>query len=331
MSFAALKWVDSIETLSPSAKVVLFSLAQYASEKGESWPSQEVIARKTCQSIDSVQRRLKEMVQGGYLHLVKRKSDCGTQITNLYILLMDDETRAYAARCGWRGAEAGENGVENGVENGDEEAESRAADCGPEEASRAAQRPQPGRTAPVAGPQLCGTNISNNLSKNLSPLPPNGGEREGAAAPRFVHWDEFRRVWPFDPTELPGQAAAEFASLTDGERALAVARAPLYIAHCKTHGRKIAHARTWLSGRGWEAFAARSVESAAAKGGAGFVVEPGTPQAAAWTRYLEAAGERPLKFIPTKYAKSGRGAWRPSEWPPAAGVSSRDGPHAQAG
>lgn len=320
MSFDALKWVDNIETLSPSAKVVLFTLAQYANEHGESWPSQEVLARKSNQSTDSVQRRLKEMVDGGYLHRVKRKSDCGTQITNLYILLMDDATRAYATRCGWRAEDASEGDAPD--------ASGRAADCGPAETpSRAAQRPQPGRTAPVAGPHCCGSNQPNNLSNNPPPKSPVAeSEGEGAAAPHFVEWTDFRKIWTFDPSEIPGQAAAEFARLTDDDRALAVKWAPRYIAHCRAHGRKIAHAKSWISGRGWEAFESRSVESAASIGGAPFTVREGSPQAAAWARYETAVYGAPrLRFIPSRL---GRICTRPTEWPPSlkAEEGARDGP-----
>ncbi|MBM3655128.1 MAG: hypothetical protein FJX06_20430 [Alphaproteobacteria bacterium] len=128
------------------------------------------------------------------------------------------------------------------------------------------------------------------------------------------------------------------------EQSAAVACGPRYIEDCVRRGRKIAHARTWLDGKGWQSFEAERAKSkidaererlAEAKARThelqrlkygGIVVRKGTPQAAAWARHDGA----PLRF--------GRvGAWedsivRPSEWPPPAssGEEARDGPAGEA-
>lgn len=61
MSVEAMTWAFSQQTGSPSAKLVLLVLADYADERGSCWPSQRKIAAKSEQSIDSVQRRLIEL------------------------------------------------------------------------------------------------------------------------------------------------------------------------------------------------------------------------------------------------------------------------------
>lgn len=83
MSVQAISWALSVKTGSPSAKLVLITIANYADERGVCWPSQHLIARQTEQSIDSVQRRLKELEAEGFLtHKSRRRS------SHIYCLLM---------------------------------------------------------------------------------------------------------------------------------------------------------------------------------------------------------------------------------------------------
>lgn len=67
MSVQAISWALTVKTGSPSAKVVLLAIANYADASGVCWPSQELIADQTEQSIDSVQRRIKELEDLGLL------------------------------------------------------------------------------------------------------------------------------------------------------------------------------------------------------------------------------------------------------------------------
>jgi pyocin large subunit-like protein len=83
MSVQAISWALSVETGSPSAKLVLITIANYADEHGICWPSQELIARQTEQSIDSVQRRIRDLEKSGFLsHKMRRRR------SHLYQLLM---------------------------------------------------------------------------------------------------------------------------------------------------------------------------------------------------------------------------------------------------
>ena len=83
MSVQAIGWALSVTTNSPGSKLVLVTIANYADEQGFCWPSQALIARQSEQSIDSVQRRLRELEKAGFLVRKARK-----QQSSLYQLLM---------------------------------------------------------------------------------------------------------------------------------------------------------------------------------------------------------------------------------------------------
>lgn len=83
MSVQAISWALSVETGNPSAKLVLITIANYADEYGVCWPSQDLIACQTEQSVDSVQRRIRELEKGGFLtHKPRRRR------SHVYHLLM---------------------------------------------------------------------------------------------------------------------------------------------------------------------------------------------------------------------------------------------------
>ena len=88
MSVQAIGWALSVKTNSPSSKLVLVTIANYADENGFCWPSQGLIARQSEQSIDSVQRRLKELVKAGLLECKIRRRQ-----SSLYQLLMPEITK----------------------------------------------------------------------------------------------------------------------------------------------------------------------------------------------------------------------------------------------
>lgn len=83
MSVQAIAWALSVKAKSPSAKLVLVTIANYADENGFCWPSQALIARQSEQSVDSVQRRLQELVIAGFLSRKVRRRK-----SSLYQLLM---------------------------------------------------------------------------------------------------------------------------------------------------------------------------------------------------------------------------------------------------
>jgi len=86
MSFEALAWGVKQNTNSSISKLVLLMICNYADEKGESYPSQDHLA-KLCQcSRISVTRHIKELQKSNYISIRKEKN--GAYGFNLYILNM---------------------------------------------------------------------------------------------------------------------------------------------------------------------------------------------------------------------------------------------------
>lgn len=87
MSVEAIAWALKIKAGSPSAKVVLLCLANYADRKGRCWPSQASLAVQTEQSVDTVQRRLAELEDLGILTKVQREGQNGRSGGKYFYLL----------------------------------------------------------------------------------------------------------------------------------------------------------------------------------------------------------------------------------------------------
>jgi DNA-binding transcriptional MocR family regulator len=96
MSVQAISWALSVKTGSPSAKAVLLAIANYADANGRCWPSQRRIADETEQSIDSVQRRLRDLEKGGFIARERRDRGDGGRASDWIILRMP----SLAADCG---------------------------------------------------------------------------------------------------------------------------------------------------------------------------------------------------------------------------------------
>ncbi len=340
MSIEALNWAFSRKDISPSAKIVLLSLANFANELGESYPSQQILGEQSGQSEDTVQRRIKELAEQDYLFRVKRKSPQGTRLTDLYILLFDHKSRAHAVAHGWQSGAVADCSLERtDGENAEVGENDHAAICGVDgektqvgEKNHAATATKPYRNGDETIPQLCGVDPSIN-HQLTTPLPPKPAEPDRAleggasldaekrAESALKAWERFRRVWTFDPTELPEAARREFFRLSSEDQGKAIARAGDYLGECRRRLRKVAHARTWLANKGWQAFEvgigpsiAAKVAGSVALGDGRFSIFEDSPQAAAWRAYFAAMGKPPMKFIPRN---RGPGfCVRESEWPP---------------
>lgn len=73
MSFQAVTWAIDQKTGSPSAKAVLWSIANYANDQWCAWPFQETIAEDSEQSTDSVGKRIAELAAAGLMRRIKLK------------------------------------------------------------------------------------------------------------------------------------------------------------------------------------------------------------------------------------------------------------------
>jgi len=88
MSVQAITWALSVRAGSPSAKCVLLALANYANKYGQCWPSQERLAAETDQSVDSVQRRIKDLENRNLIARLDRGRRCGKSAVTIYSLRM---------------------------------------------------------------------------------------------------------------------------------------------------------------------------------------------------------------------------------------------------
>jgi len=85
MSIKALNWAFSQE-LAASPKLTLLALADHADDDGICWPGVTGLAKKTSQSERTIQRRLVELQEAGYLRSEERIGR-----TNLYHLILPTE------------------------------------------------------------------------------------------------------------------------------------------------------------------------------------------------------------------------------------------------
>lgn len=86
MSIEAINWALSVRGLTPSAKIILFALANYADEYGKCWPSQGRLSEISEQSVDTVQRRLSELAELGLIERARRASKGSGRLPDLYQL-----------------------------------------------------------------------------------------------------------------------------------------------------------------------------------------------------------------------------------------------------
>jgi hypothetical protein len=359
MSIDAVGWAIGQKTLSPAGKLALIVIAESANIHRNhvcDYHDQATLADRASMSVDTLQKRIKDLVELDLLFVVKRRASDGSVFKNYYVVLIDDDARRHAAANGWiprtnRGeaetaSDRSEERTDDAVADGH-----HAANCG---LDHAANQSQPCRKSEVAMPHCSGMAYKEGpeLDRKVPESPPTPQEpgqlspREGDASrsenrmtaqdrdrQRLERWDRFRRLWPWDASELIGEARAVFLALSDEDQLAAIDGAPRYVAACcdrqtraRNHG--IAHAKRWLSGEGWAALKARSVESAASIAGRPFTIRKGSPQAAAWAHYETVVYGAPrLKFFHSKAL--GEICTRPTEWPPSAkGVSdaARDGP-----
>src|ERR1035437_1764218 len=161
MSWQATAWAVKQTAGSPSAKLLVLTLANYADADGCCWPSQEVLAADTEQSVDTVQRQLKKLIAAGLTRKVPRAQGAGRWDSRTYFLNMpvaEMSKPQSAARS-------------DDAPNRSERDESVTGD--------ASTMPQGARdhaaTSPVTMPQqpghhaaqLCGVNLHLNLHSNL--------------------------------------------------------------------------------------------------------------------------------------------------------------------
>lgn len=342
MSLQAMTWALARETGSPSAKIVLLTLANYADARGAAFPSHKRLAAETEQSEDVIARRLVDLARAGLIFRTRRYStgERGGRRTNEYVVLHDEAARDYARSLGWEelacadalaDREAAAEEVCGEGEGAGEAALAAALDTPVDsEGLTRDLRVSPAEVNPRAAPPLTrnGAGYPIKLEPKpgtITPPPPTGGV---GRASRFDL--EFRPIWPWDHRDLVEPARRRFLALSDDEQALAVRFAPSFLsahrgpAHCRMK------AEDWLKKKGWQAFQNKPAEPPSA---ACVFVERGTPQWMAWQAWYathEPSALRDGQLVAMQSRHSGKwGRTMRGEWPPASGgKAARDGPGA---
>jgi len=94
VSIRAFNWALGTSTGKSTAKLVLLVLANYADDDGICWPSQKRVARESEQSVDSVQRRLRDLERDGLIERERRNGRNGARSTDRYHLRMDPKPQS---------------------------------------------------------------------------------------------------------------------------------------------------------------------------------------------------------------------------------------------
>lgn len=88
MSWATLAWARDARTGSPGRKAVLMTLAEYADEANSCFPSQQLLADATEQSVRTVRSHLAELEAMGLLRREHRGNGAGGRTSDRYYLLV---------------------------------------------------------------------------------------------------------------------------------------------------------------------------------------------------------------------------------------------------
>jgi hypothetical protein len=88
MSWTAISWAKQVQAGGPGPKAVLLCLADRADEEDSCFPSQELLAQETEQSVRTVQRQLADLETKGLIKRVHRaRSDGNGRTSDRYFLL----------------------------------------------------------------------------------------------------------------------------------------------------------------------------------------------------------------------------------------------------
>jgi hypothetical protein len=314
MSFQASKWVADQKTGNPSAKSVLYALANYADFNGQVFASQQRLAEDTEQSIDSVQRRLKELAARGLIYRTPQRrlekgAGAGAWTVSFTILLMDDICIAHALAHGYDPSAApdvaavsavADEGERNqafddrtvpqsavrsecvGNENNglDEAPEGHgAADCGTVESAH--------RTADCGsnGTALLRYGIVNSEPKKIpSNLPPTPIDPALAEGSWLAVWDRFEQRWPWTGADARHRVREKIREMSPEDRSELLPAMEAYLAHCCAKGTPVSSARGFFANNAWRDWALKAKGRKGADVGAPVFVRKGSDAWRAWLR-----------------------------------------------
>jgi helix-turn-helix protein len=286
VSYQAMTWAIEQRAGSPSAKAVLCSIANYANQHWVCWPSQELIAKEGEQSIDSVQKRQKELVARGLLRKVRMRRH-GRRTTD-FLILPPSPVYAVPVDQLWEYLPAGCEPMDDATANsgsadstGDQESPSpaevteigapdhAAADSGSVETtdSPATLPPHSGDATATERQQEPVKNQESYLQTSfraeapiaIKPAAPASVEKpqagiqgEQAADPEFeTDWQNFVNGWP-GPILDPPKAQAELRKLSVTDRRACIGKLPDYGAYCRRVRHDPMKPHLFVKKRSWE-------------------------------------------------------------------------------
>jgi hypothetical protein len=222
VSWQATAWVSCVEAGGPSGKLLLYALANYADENGRCWPSDQRLMSDTELSERAVRDWKRKLEEAGLIVVERRRTSGGTFQADEIRLSMGDEPPAKSA-----GGSTGKSCRDH---------------------RQMAPEPPANGAVPPAPP----------YKAEPSEEPPLEPEREGARADensddpakfeKRVKKIAADHDWPGWANSSTHWTVAQFAKLTDGERAEAERLAGAYRAMT---GRKALSLGTYFAERKW--------------------------------------------------------------------------------
>lgn len=249
MSVVAMAWAWERQCGSPSAKLILMSLADFANQDGECFPSVALLAKLTEQSASTVRRRLQELENDRLIERREQYRENGSRTVDLIRLLM---------------TQRGDGGGGNGNPR-----RRKAVDLGPVNLGGPALPECEG--PPVTGEQGALSAVKrpeplSEPSSESSPQPP--GSRVDFEMEQDPEFAWFRERWGEHAKGASWRRAlSAWQGLPATDRTDALSRLPRYLEDCRTRQRKVCHPRTYLTERRWESCADVPVRARAPQDG----------------------------------------------------------------
>lgn len=296
MSFQAMTWAIDQDVGSPSARCVLMSIANYANTEWCAWPKQETIARESVQSVDSVQRRMPELVGAKLIRRIKLKR-FGRRTHDFYILPPSpyfsaeleeirpllpsscdvvEDTEVAAAECG-------SDKNDSPPIPPQEPQSDAAANCGDPESA----------TLPQSADDATATVRSQEPSKEPKDSPPTPKGEWG----HEKSWKKFEETWG-EPILHQKLCREIWGKLAESDRDAVILAASGYVAHRRGQRRPspVCNAQKFLrEPEAWPGYAARAPNASGAVI-AGTAIPIGTPAGRAHAALCRIAHVTPLEI-----------------------------------
>lgn len=305
MSFQATNWAVKQKTGSLSAKAVLMALANYAGQRGECFPSQDRLADETEQSVDTVQRRLRDLVKAGLIYRpAQYRKGSGHFGVGFTIVLCSVDAVEYARSLGYENEPVIEpDDAPDDAQNEGNSDDHRTANCGTAEPQTAAP---PYRTGAARNHQEDITLTPKSPFPKSDDPPPDDG------------FADFEKAWPWPEGEAREPARRQFGKIAAADRLLAIRGISGFVAFRQRKQRRLGPARGYLRDRCWEGL---DKANPGDRPSALIPIEIGSNEWQAWEAHHRAKTGLPLArySITLPDGRRSTGKHVPSRYPPDGG------------